>query len=87
MSPTSATNTATVAQSANPADTNNQTNQQRRQTMSKYQLNTIQEVLGCDIKQAEHLIQLMDETGDHPDWSEFSTKQFRSHFKMVLAGF
>jgi hypothetical protein len=55
--------------------------------MSKYQLNTIQEVLGCDIKQAEHLIQLMDETGDHPDWSEFSTKQFRSHFKIVLAGF
>ena len=55
--------------------------------MSKYQLETIQEVLGCDIKQAEDLIQLMDETNDHPDWSEFSTKQFRSHFKMVLAGF
>ena len=54
--------------------------------MSKFQLNTIQEVLGYDTQQAEQLIQLMDETGDHPDWSEFSTKQFRNHFKMVLAG-
>jgi hypothetical protein len=55
--------------------------------MSKFQLNTIQGVLGYDIKQAEHLMQLMDETGDQPDWSEFSDQQFQSHFKMVLAGF
>lgn len=55
--------------------------------MSKFQLNTIQAVLGCDIKQAEDLMQLMEETGDEPDWSEFSDRQFRSHFKMVLAGF
>ena len=55
--------------------------------MNKFQLNTIQEVLGYNIQQAEELIQLMDETGDHPDWSEFSTKQFCSHFKMVLASF
>jgi hypothetical protein len=55
--------------------------------MSKFQLQTIQEVLGFDIKQAENLIQLMDTTGDHPDWSEFSNTQFRKHFKMVLAGF
>lgn len=55
--------------------------------MSKFQLETIQAVLGCNIKQAEELIQLMDETGDYPDWSEYSTKQFQNHFKMVLAGF
>lgn len=36
MSPTSATNTATVAPSANRADTNNQPNQQRRHTMNTY---------------------------------------------------
>ena len=55
--------------------------------MSKFQVETIQQVLGCDTKQAEELIQLMDETGDYPDWSEFSNRQFKSHFKMVLAGF
>lgn len=55
--------------------------------MSKFQLQTIQEVLGFDTKQAENLIELMDTTGDHPDWSEFSTTQFRKHFRMVLAGF
>jgi hypothetical protein len=55
--------------------------------MSKFQLQTIQEVLGFDTKQAENLIELMDTTGDHPDWSEFSNTQFRKHFKMVLAGF
>ena len=55
--------------------------------MSKFQLQTIQEVLGFDIKQAEDLMELMDTTGDQPDWSEFSTTQFRKHFNMVLAGF
>ncbi len=55
--------------------------------MSKYQINTIQEVLGFSVEQAEELLETMDTTGDHPDWSEFSDKQFRSHFKMVLAGF
>lgn len=54
--------------------------------MSKFQLKTIQEVLGCDIKQAEELMELMDQTGDYPDWSEYSNKQFRNHFKDVLAG-
>jgi hypothetical protein len=69
-----------------PILTINQTNKGEH-TMSKFQLETIQAVLGCDIKQAEELIQLMDETGDYPDWSEYSTKQFQNHFKMVLAGF
>jgi len=59
----------------------------KEKEMSKFQVETIQQVLGCDIKQAEELIQLMDETGDYPDWSEFSNRQFKSHFKMVLAGF
>lgn len=75
-----------MAQFANRADNTNQPNQQRRQTMSKFQLKTIQEVLGCDIKQAEELMELMDQTGDYPDWSEYSNKQFRNHFKDVLAG-
>ena len=55
--------------------------------MNKFQLQTIQEVLGFNVKQAENLIQRMDRTGEHPDWSEFSDTQFRKHFKMVLAGF
>jgi hypothetical protein len=55
--------------------------------MNKFQLETIQEVLGFNVKQAEDLMELMDTTGDHPDWSEFSDTQFRNHFKMVLQGF
>jgi len=55
--------------------------------MSKFQIGVIQEVLGFDVQQAENLMELMDSTGDHPDWSEFSDAQFRKHFKMVLAGF
>jgi len=54
--------------------------------MSKFQVRVIQEVLGFDIKQAENLMQLMDATGDHPDWSEFTDQQFRKHFKSVLGG-
>ena len=54
--------------------------------MSKFQINTIKEVMGFNDEQTESLINLMDATGDYPDWSEFSTKQFRSHFKMVLLG-
>ena len=73
-----------VEQSANHADTNNQPNQQRRHTMSNYQLETIQIVMGFNDVQAENLIKLMDETGDHPDWSEASDIQYRKHFKMVL---
>jgi len=54
--------------------------------MSKYQLKTIREVMGCSDEQAHTLMNLMDATGDHPDWSEFSTEQFRRHFTLVLAG-
>lgn len=53
--------------------------------MSKYQVTTIQEVMGFTAEQAEQLIQVMDANNDHPDWSEFSDRQFRSHFKSVLA--
>jgi len=55
--------------------------------MNKFQLETIQEVLGFNVKQAEDLMELMDTTGDHPDWSEFSDTQFRNHFEMILKGF
>jgi adenine-specific DNA methylase len=58
----------------------------RRKEMSKFQINTIKEVMGFNDEQTESLINLMDVTGDYPNWSEFSTKQFRSHFKMVLLG-
>lgn len=54
--------------------------------MSKYQMKTIREVMNFSEEQAEHLMSLMDSTGDHPDWSEFSTAQFRRHFALVLAG-
>lgn len=54
--------------------------------MSKYQLKTIQEVMGFTPDEAEHLVELMNANNDHPDWSEFSNSQFRSHFKSVLAG-
>lgn len=53
--------------------------------MSKYQLNTIQKVMGFTPDEAERLVQLMDANNDHPDWSEFSDRQFRWHFKSVLA--
>lgn len=55
--------------------------------MSNFQINKIQKLLKYDTKEAEHLMQLMDETGDQPDWSEFSNKQFESHFKMILTGY
>ena len=53
--------------------------------MSKYQFNTIQKVMGLTPEEAERLVQLMDANNDHPDWSEYSDSQFRSHFKSVLA--
>jgi hypothetical protein len=55
--------------------------------MSKYQLNTIQQVMGFNAEQATELLNLMDSTNDHPDWSEASNKELRNHFNMVLAGF
>jgi len=54
--------------------------------MSKYQINTIKEVMGFSTEDAEVLIQMMDSTGDHPDWSESTTRELRSHFKSILAG-
>lgn len=54
--------------------------------MSKYQIITIQKVMGFTAEQAEHLVQVMDMNNDHPDWSEFSDRQFRNHFKSVSAG-
>lgn len=54
--------------------------------MSKFQLKTIQEVMGFNVEQAENLMNLMDQTGDYPDWSEYSNSQFRKHFKSVLLG-
>ena len=54
--------------------------------MSKYQVEIIQKVMGFNHKQTENLINLMDSTGDYPDWSEASTTELRNHFKMVLLG-
>ena len=58
----------------------------RRQEMSKFEIETIQKVMGFNVEQTENLINLMDETGDYPDWSEASNTQLRNHFKMVLLG-
>jgi hypothetical protein len=58
----------------------------RRKEMSKYQVETIQKIMGFNDEQTENLINLMDETGDYPDWSEASNTQLRNHFKMVLLG-
>ena len=55
-------------------------------TMSKYQITTIQKVMGFTAEQATDLIQFMDMTGDHPDWSESSDRQLRNHFKLILTG-
>jgi hypothetical protein len=54
--------------------------------MSKYQIITIQQVMGFTAEQAQDLIQVMDATGDHPDWSEATDRQLRNHFNLVLAG-
>ena len=58
----------------------------RRKEMSKFEIETIQKVMGFNVEQTENLINLMDETGDYPDWSEASNTQLRNHFKMVLLG-
>ena len=55
-------------------------------TMSKYQITTIQKVMGFTAEQATDLIQVMDMTGEHPDWSEATERQLRNHFKLILAG-
>jgi hypothetical protein len=54
--------------------------------MSKFQITTIQKVMGFTPEQAEILIRLMDLTSDHPDWSEASDTELRRHFKMVMVG-
>jgi hypothetical protein len=54
--------------------------------MSKYQINKIQQVMAFNAEETANLINLMDATGDYPDWSEASDKQLRNHFNMVLAG-
>ena len=54
--------------------------------MSNYQITTIQEVMDFTFEDAETLLKLMDILGDHPDWSEATTRQLRSHFKAVWAG-
>ena len=55
-------------------------------TMSKYQITTIQKVMGFTAEQAQDLIKMMDIVGDYPDWSEASERQLRNHFKLILAG-
>lgn len=54
--------------------------------MSKYQIQTIQQVMGCSDAEARQLFDRMDAANDHPDWSEFTTQQFRAHFDLVAAG-
>ncbi len=54
--------------------------------MSTYEMDTICKVMGFTEEQAIELMNLMDETGDYPDWSEDSDAQLRSHFKLVLMG-
>lgn len=58
----------------------------KENTMSAYEIKTIQKIMGFTTEEAENLINLMDETGDHPDWSEDNDKQLRNHFMLVLAG-
>ena len=55
-------------------------------TMSKYQITTIQKVMGFTAEQAQDLIKMMDIVGDYPDWSEASERQLRNHFTLILAG-
>jgi len=55
-------------------------------TMSKYQITTIQKVMGFTAEQAQDLIKMMDIVGDYPDWSEASERQLRNHFNLILAG-
>ena len=54
--------------------------------MSKYQINKIQQVMGFNAEETINLINLMDATGDYPDWSEDSDNELRKHFKMILLG-
>jgi hypothetical protein len=58
----------------------------KEKTMSKYQINKIQQVMGFNAEETANLINLMDATGDYPDWSEASDKQLRNHFNMVING-
>ena len=55
-------------------------------TVSKYQINKIQQVMGFNAEETTNLINLMDATGDYPDWSEDSDNELRKHFKMILLG-
>ena len=54
--------------------------------MSKYQVNAIADIMKFTIEEAEQLLEVMDATNDHPDWSESSNNQLRKHFKSVLSG-
>lgn len=51
--------------------------------INNYQLDAVMSVLGCDEARAEALLEYMDETGDHPDWSESSDNELRTHFLEV----
>jgi len=53
--------------------------------MSKYQISTIERLMRCTTADAVELLSVMDRTGDHPDWSESSDRQLRTHFRSVLA--
>jgi hypothetical protein len=52
---------------------------------SRAQVFTIMEVMLYTEAQAYALVDFMDAEGDHPDWSEYSTAQFRRHFREVEA--
>lgn len=54
--------------------------------MNKYQMSRIQQVMGFNAEETINLINLMDSTGDYPDWSEDSDIELRKHFKMILLG-
>ena len=54
--------------------------------MSKYQETRIQQVMGFNAEETTNLINLMDATGDYPDWSEASDRELRNHFNMVING-
>jgi len=64
----------------------NQPQTTKEKTMSKYQETRIQQVMGFNAEETINLINLMDATGDYPDWSEDSDNELRKHFKMILLG-
>jgi len=54
--------------------------------MSDFRVRKIKRVMGYNAEQTEEFINLMDEIGAYPNWSEASNDQLLNFFQLVLLG-